>query len=140
MSKRSDEFRIPLSPEERERKNNREKERKKIREKARQLLPQLLTEYNHRCYWCRRKVVMRRAIPDHLIVQETDNEIIWRTSPLLRDDPNIPEVLSALIASVDHLTRIADGGGNARDNLVPSCRACNNTRADHPVGVQDDPD
>ena len=108
--------------------SSKNKRDRNIRKSASLKLPALLTEYNNKCYWCHKFIVMRRSIPNPLILNISTNSITWRISPYLKDPEEKEEVRTALIASVDHLIRLHDGGSNRKANLVPSCIQCNSTR------------
>lgn len=74
-----------------------------------------MAKFDARCHWCQCEVVKLSSVREmafnitHSIVSYFDSDI-----PRTKD-----------IATVDHVTRVADGGTNDDSNLVLSCVCCN---------------
>ena len=100
-------------------KNKNQRKRRNIGNKARQRLPFLLEKYDYKCYWCNQPITMLRSIPEEWILYLDHGIITYKKNGNFRN---------VLIASVDHKIGLVDGGTNSIDNLVPSCRYCNEQR------------
>lgn len=99
--------------------NWRQRKRRNIGNKARQRLPILMKNFNNKCYWCGKEIVMMRSILKEYVLDIDHGSITYK---------NGEEVVQKLLASVDHKVGLVDGGNNQFDNLVPSCRYCNEGR------------
>jgi hypothetical protein len=99
--------------------NIRQKRRRNIGNKARKRLPLLLKKHNYKCYWCQKDIVMLKSISVTSIVDVDHGSITWQEGN---------KTVTKYIASVDHKVGLIDGGTNDIDNLVPSCRYCNELR------------
>lgn len=83
-------------------------------------LDTLLTETSFRCYWCGCRLVRLSSVhPDQIVVLR-HHFVAWKLAN--------GKSTQALIASVDHLNPASIGGPNTLDNLVPSCKWCNEER------------
>lgn len=60
-----------------------------------------------------------RSIPTDLIVSMDHGSITYLDGE---------DTIQKLIASVDHKVGLLEGGSNEMENLVPSCRYCNENR------------
>lgn len=84
-------------------------------------MPKLLDLFDHKCYWCREPIALRRSIAKKDIIEEKHGVISYYEN-------GVPRTI--LLASVDHVKPISDGGSNSR-NLVPACWFCNNERTNN---------
>ena len=91
------------------------------RTRAREKLPDLMLIAGGLCHWCREPITMRRTIEDHEVILETSRSIRWR-------DTDGTELV-ALIATVDHVMGLENGGTNYHRNLVAACAGCNGMRS-----------
>lgn len=89
-----------------------------MRERAAKLLPRLVELHGPTCVWCRRRVVVRRLLPDDLVIYESSDYVNWYG--------NATQVLKA---TVEHLNPLSEGGTNAMENLRPACGPCNRKRS-----------
>lgn len=94
--------------------------RQTLRSKARRKILNLLKEFDGKCAWCDRDIVSRKQVKGKIIHDENRNAITWVTQDGL--------IVISILATVDHLTPISEGGCSSIWNLVPSCRSCNNKR------------
>jgi len=108
----------PMTPLERRR-------RDRQRRRAADILKRVCTKLGYECWWCKRPLVLSRDIPEINIVSRTAHYLIWRS--------NKHGAIKKLIATVDHVLPLADGGNNYHTNLVPSCGPCNSDRSNDPA-------
>lgn len=98
---------------------NRNKQSASARVKARAYLRLLLLEQDHQCFWCRGWIIAIKDLEQKAFVKGDHKEAKWIESG---------RVLSAAIATVDHVIPLSKGGTSARENLVAACWQCNNDR------------
>jgi len=95
-------------------------QKKKLHERARlSHLARLYAEQNSLCHWCHSATVMLRYIRKESIVRINNGGVVWRIGE---------ETFFARIATVDHLVKVSDGGGNEPENVVMACATCNKDR------------
>jgi 5-methylcytosine-specific restriction endonuclease McrA len=100
-------------------------QKRRQRERAADLLKRVCTHLGYECWWCKRPLVLARDIPDVNVLKRTADHLTWRSN---RHGP-----ITKLIATVDHVLPLADGGNNYYTNLVPSCGPCNRDRTNRPA-------
>jgi len=69
------------------------------------------------CFWCGIKVIRIAQIPQENRVSKNSSTIVYLTDR--------GEVCEKAFGTIDHLVRVADGGGNSLGNIVISCYPCN---------------
>lgn len=98
--------------------------RRRQRERAADLLKRICTKLGYNCWWCKRHLVLARDIPEVNILERTADHLTWQSN---KHGP-----IKKLIATVDHVLPLADGGNNYHTNLVPACGPCNRDRSNKP--------
>lgn len=78
---------------------------------------------------CGIAVVREQSIPVQNRVHKNNSTILYYVNG---------ELCEAAVGTIDHLLRVADGGGNQSDNLVISCAPCNIER-DRQMGRYNQP-
>lgn len=114
----------------RERKRKKRKKRKtarkeKSKDNCRQpisvaLYREVAVRQGSYCFWCGVRVVREQLIVSSNRISKNETTIIY-----LSTDGGLRE---EVIATVDHLVRVTDGGTNDPENLVISCVNCNQER------------
>lgn len=89
-----------------------------LRSRARKFAKSILREFGGLCAWCDREIIRSGEVVGP-IVSKTENSITW-----VQDG----QVVVSILATMDHLTPISEGGLSKRWNLVPACRTCNGKR------------
>lgn len=97
-------------------KSLREREKRALHKKLSNRLPKLLNNHEHKCFWCKHEIVQLRSVPKDEILGTDHGYVTYLDGR------------KVLIASVDHLISLFEGGTSDMVNLVPSCRFCNEDR------------
>lgn len=92
---------------------------RKIRKRARRKLIKLCKKQNNLCHWCKQECVVLRTVSE--IISYRKGRITFEQEG---------QIISRLIASVDHLVDIKDNkdDSNNPENLVMACAKCNVAR------------
>lgn len=93
--------------------------------RTRRMLPRLAEAQNWRCCWCGFRMIRNRDVMPEVRAVLGDG---GRRGHFVR-----MAVLRS--ASVEHVVPRCDGGTDEAENLVASCRCCNEFRSNQPVEV-----
>jgi hypothetical protein len=99
-----------------------QRHRHNMRREARRKLQDMVEQQAGKCHYCGERIVCLSWLGDRLLGKDS------RTCRFFENG----EVVQVRIASVEHLTRLADGGGNDDGNLAASCVRCNSQRSNPP--------
>ncbi len=88
---------------------------------SRRHLPDLYARQHGLCRWCLAATAIVRFVPEEDIVRETVDDITFRIGT---------EVVSARVATLDHVDPVRNGSPDAHDpgNFVMECAECNRNR------------
>jgi len=92
--------------------------KKQIRAKAARMLPEVFRRDRGKCRYCGKRVVMVRSIPEHRRVGKRHGD--W-----VKFVDEHGKHRRELVATVDHLQRVDEGGDSDIDNMVLACGPCN---------------
>lgn len=93
--------------------------------RTRRMLPSLAEAQNWRCCWCGFRMIRNR-------------DVLPEVRAILGDGGSRAHRLRMTVlcsASVEHVVPRCDGGTDDRENLVASCRCCNEFRSNQPLEV-----
>lgn len=91
-----------------------------LRRNARKQLLKLLEKQNYKCYYCKEEIISKKWVRRNIETKDilkVDKKII----SFIKND----KLFTIKIATIEHLTRIADGGNNSENNIVAACYYCN---------------
>lgn len=98
------------------------RQRRNLRKSARLQFLDKITGPFGKCHWCNITIVWLKRIPEDWMVVPIENQ----RARVCRGSKKIIEVY--LLATIDHVVPLAQGGSNHPFNLVAACSPCNNRR------------
>lgn len=93
-----------------------------LRTTARRLFLDKVSEPFGKCHWCGSAILWLQRVPAEWAVEPIGHDKLR----VLRGTGELAEVY--LLATVDHVEGLAEGGSNHPFNLVAACSPCNNKR------------